>query len=207
MKKPTELQQIQIDAIAKIEKHIEGLGVCPELATAKMSLEVNKRILYKLGFRTPKPKKVATQARKNPFKKKTLTAGEKNLIGANKIDNSHAPKKPFQKVELGEKKTKAIDNSHAPKDKFKKKDQPIVPENKTGPKFKGRLNKERKLKILELHEAGKSVQVISDELWIDENAIAKFLNIKPAEKKENGILLADNSKEGLDSFIDEVKNS
>ena len=73
MKKPTELQQIQIDAIAKIEKHIEGLGVCPELATAKMSLEVNKRILYKLGFRTPKPKKVATQARKNPFKKKTLT--------------------------------------------------------------------------------------------------------------------------------------
>ncbi|MHC4316403.1 MAG: hypothetical protein ACYSW3_28505, partial [Planctomycetota bacterium] len=76
---------------------------------------------------------------------------------------------------------------------------------KEGKKFNGRLSKERKLAIWSLHEIGDSVQAISSKLWISEKVIKKFLEIPT--KKADSIIVADNSKKGLDSFIDEVNDS
>jgi hypothetical protein len=206
-----KLIQIHLKVVQEIEQYIETLDVSSELGTAKQALRANKQILYKLGYRPRQEKKEVKPARKNPFKKRTLTAGEKALIAEqNKIDNSEAPKDAFKKKEGRKKVAKKIDNSEAPeKNKFKKEKESVVPseEKKTGPKFKGRLNKERKMKILDLHEQGKEPFEISNELWIDEKAIAKFLKLPAKTAPKKDVVIADNQKEGLDGFIDEVKDS
>ena len=139
-----------------------------------------------------------------------MTEGEKGLISKNsQIDNSDAPKNAFKKKEGVAKKAKAIDNSDAPKkNKFKKEKESVVPteDKKQGAKFKGRLNKERKMKILDLHGEGKNPLQISQELWIEEKTIRKFLKL-PVTTKKNDVVIADNAKEGLDRFVNEVKDS
>lgn len=212
MKELTPLQKIQFEAIAKIEAYIETLDEGAEKGTAKENIRAHEQILLRIGYRKPKEQKAKVLPSRDHFKTKRLTDGEKALIAKNnKIDNSNAPKNAFKKVAGAKKEAKAIENS-APKNPFKKEDPSIIAteETKKGKKFSAysRLNKEQKLMIWDMHQAKETVAAISEKLWITEKVINKFLDI-PAKKKTKkaSIEVAHNQKEGLQDFVDEVKDS
>lgn len=201
-----ELIDIQLQAKAAIEAYIEQEKNVEKLLTAKRMLKSNEQILYKLGHRKQKQKKEDAQPRKNPFKIRTLTEGQK---AGRKIENKNVRPNPFK--ETGETKvlkSKAIENKNIRSNPFKKEDAPVVAteQTKQKPKLKN-ISKAAKLKVLGMKEEGKTVAEISELLWIQEDSLKKFLKIKPATKKKDGLLLADNTTESIDDFIEEVKES
>jgi len=212
MKELTPLQKIQFEAIEKIEAYIETLDEGAEKGAAKETVRAHEQILYRLRYRKPRPKKENSLPKKNPFKKKILTAGEKAIIAKNqKIDNSGAPINAFKKVAGAKKEAKAINNSAAPKDPFKKAEISAIPteEEKKGKKFNAysKLTKQQKLAIWDSYEAKETVSSISEKLWITEKVINKFLEIPSKKTKKASIEVSHNQGEDLQDFVDEVNDS
>ena len=137
-----------------------------------------EKVNYRLGHKKPRKKKVnGGLPPKDAFKKKSDV--EPKVIDNNAPKDAFKYKDPIQSKQ----EVKEIDNPFKESENVAK-----------GPKWNKRLSKDKKQAILKLHAERKTIAEISNELWIDERAIAKALNLG---QNNNKSIIADNATKDI----------
>lgn len=183
-----DLIKKMISVIELIDKKSEKAETKQEQNKLHQVKKMQGRILTALGYRAwnKSKKEINRTPPKNAFKR--IEEPE-----TTKIDNSSAPKNAFQYKEPNKESNESfkIENKDVPEDAFKDKSGG---EKIKGRKYAGRLSKERKQQIKQLYQEGKTIEAISNELWITEEKIKKELKLN-----ESSNIIADNTSKSIKS--------
>lgn len=184
-----DLIKKMISVIELIDKKSEKAETKQEQNKLHQVKKMQGRILTALGYRAwnKSKKEINRTPPKNAFQR--IDASDVNI----KIDNSSAPKNAFQYNEPNKESNEVfkIENKDVPEYAFKNLS---TGEKIKGRKYAGRLSSERKKQIKQLYQEGKTIEAISNELWITEEKIKAELKLD-----KNSTIIADNASKSIKS--------